>query len=368
MIPGNVVAKHDDKSVTKKPRKGRGAVSNPDGRYETLTRVRDMDGWSIEDDCEKLSTSLTPERSVTIITRNDSPDVLFDQSINPYRGCEHGCVYCYARPTHAYLGLSPGLDFEARLFYKADAALLLQNELMQANYRCSPIVLGANTDAYQPSERTLLITRQILKVLSEFNHPLYIITKSALVERDMAILIDMAKANLVQVLISVTTLDASLSRRMEPRATAPYRRIQAIARLSKAGIPTGVLVAPVIPVLTDAGLEAILAAAQEAGAQSAGYVILRLPHEVKVLFQEWLDHHEPLKVSHIMTILRQWHGGKDYDSKFGQRMRGTGAVAELLAKRFQLACRRLGLNATRRELNCALFTPPPQASQQMALF
>ncbi len=245
-------------------------------------------------------------------------------------------MYCYARPTHAYLGLSPGLDFETRLFYKVDAALLLKNELRQAGYRCSPIALGANTDAYQPSERRLQITRQILKVLSEFNHPLYIITKSALVERDIDVLIGMAEANLVQVLISVSTLDASLSRRMEPRATAPYRRIQTIARLSKAGIPTGIFVAPVIPVLTDAGLEAILTAAQDAGAESAGYVILRLLHEVNVLFQVWLSHHEPLKASHIMSIVRQWHGGKDYDSNFGQRMRGTGAVAEqgFLIKKF----------------------------------
>ncbi len=303
-----------------------------------------------------------------MIARNSSSDVPFDQSINPYRGCEHGCVYCYARPTHAYLGLSPGLDFESRLFYKDEAAKTLRSELGRSGYHCSPIALGANTDAYQPVEKRLKITRQILQVLDECSHPVFIITKSAMVERDLDILSVMAERNLVQVLISITTLDSGLSRRLEPRATAPQRRLETISRLHDAGISTGVLVAPLIPVLTDPELERILLACHEAGTESAGYVVLRLPYEVKDLFQEWLDHHMPFKSRHVMKIVRQLHGGKDYEPCFGQRMCGTGAYAKALAQRFDLACKRLGLNKHRCELTCSLFKPPESSGSQLELF
>jgi DNA repair photolyase len=351
-------------------RRGRGAVSNPDGRFESSTHHRVDDGWrgDADESERKLRTTLTPDRSRTVISRNNSPDVGFSLSINPYRGCEHGCVYCFARPSHAYLGLSPGLDFETRLFYKPDAAEQLEQELRRPGYRCALIALGINTDAYQPVERELMISRRVLEVLARYRHPVTIVTKSALVERDVDILKRMASQNLAQVFFSISTLDSNLSRRLEPRTTAPRRRLEAMRWLSAAGIPVGVMNAPVIPVLTDSEVEVILAASHEAGAESASYVMLRLPHEVKDLFREWLGVHEPLKAAHVMSVIQNVRGGKDYDAKFGTRMRGEGPVADLIARRFALTCRRLGLNRKQRELDTSLFCAPPQRSDQLALF
>jgi DNA repair photolyase len=364
----------DEHELPKRARKGRGAVSNPDGRFESRKHSRVDDGWgcnrSVDErgrDPEVLRTTLTPDKTKSVISRNDSPDVGFELSINPYRGCEHGCIYCFARPSHSYLGLSPGLDFETKLFYKPDAAALLERELRRPGHRCSPIALGINTDAYQPTERKLKITRSILEVLSECKHPVSIVTKSALVERDLDILAEMANDNLAQVMFSITTLNTRLSRRLEPRTTAPSRRLEAMRTLSSAGVPVGVLTAPVIPVLTDPELETILRKSREAGADSAGYVILRLPHEVKDLFREWLAHHEPLKAQHVMSVIRAMRGGRDYDSNFGTRMRGVGTFAELIARRFALACKRLGLNRRSRELNTTAFTPP-RSREQLKLF
>jgi DNA repair photolyase len=360
----------DNYKVPVRARKGRGAISNPDGRFESCTHAQVDDGWgSTEGEEEgRLRTTLTPDKSKSVISSNDSPDVGFRLSINPYRGCEHGCVYCFARPTHSYLGLSPGLDFETKLFYKCDAAELLVKELRKPGYQCSPIALGINTDAYQPVERTLKITRSILQVLQDFKHPVAVVTKSALVERDLDIIARMAEQNLAQVMFSITTLNSNLSRRLEPRTTAPRRRLEAMRRLAKAGVPVGVMAAPVIPILTDPELEAILTASREAGAESAGYVMLRLPHEVKDLFREWLEHHEPLKAHHVMSVIRDLRGGKDYISTFGVRMRGTGPFAELIARRFALACKRLGLNRRWRELDTTVFAAPSQSGAQMALF
>jgi DNA repair photolyase len=350
--------------------KGRGAIGNPDGRFESRMLAQVDDGWDRSDDKEqgRLRTTLTPDKSRSVISRNNSPDVSFKLSVNPYRGCEHGCVYCFARPSHSYLGLSPGLDFETKLFYKPDAAALLEEELRRPGHECFPIALGINTDAYQPAERELKISRGILQVLKRYRHPVTIVTKSALVERDLDILAPMAKNNLAQVLFSITTLDSRLSRRLEPRTTAPRRRLKAIQTLSTAGVPVGVMIAPIIPVLTDQELEAILTASRELGADSAGYVMLRLPHEVKDLFREWLLHHEPLKEQHVMNVIRNLRGNKDYDSTFGSRMHGTGPIAEIIAKRFALACKRLGLNRHRRELNTALFKAPSCAGDQITLF
>ncbi|MGI9303310.1 MAG: PA0069 family radical SAM protein [Gammaproteobacteria bacterium] len=348
-------------------RKGRGALSNPDGRFESQTHEAFDDGWDSAWPEQKRKTRLAVDHAKTVISRNRSPDVPFEQSINPYRGCEHGCIYCFARPTHAYLGLSPGLDFETRLFYKPDVAALLERELRKPGYRCSTITLGANTDCYQPIERKLRLTREILQVLSACNHPLAIVSKSALVERDIDILAPMAQRNLVQVYFSVTTLDSGLSRRMEPRATAPARRLEGLRRVAAAGIPTGVLVAPLIPALNDAELETILGACREAGAETAGYVTLRLPHELKTLFREWLAEHEPLKAARVLKLVQDLHGGKDYDSTFGHRKRGSGVVARALEDRFALACRQLGFNQSRRRLDCTQFRPPTAEGPQMDL-
>lgn len=349
-------------------RKGRGATSNDSGRYEALQRTPFDDGWTANDDqLAPLKTSITDEQARSIISRNTSPDLPFDQSINPYQGCEHGCVYCFARPTHAYRGLSPGLDFETKLFAKTNAAQRLAAELCQPSYRCKVITLGANTDPYQPAERQRCITRSILEVLAKHRHPVTIITKSALIERDIDILADMARLNLVSVHISVTSLDRHIIRLMEPRTTAPQRRIEAITALSAKGIPTGVLVAPLIPVLTDHEMEAILEASAQAGIKGAGYVLLRLPLEVKQLFVDWLEAHFPLKAAHVMSIVAASRGGKAYDAAFGTRMTGTGQFAQLLQKRFNLACKRLGLNAQRLELNTELFQPHPNA-EQLSLF
>ncbi|MFZ5595313.1 MAG: PA0069 family radical SAM protein [Pseudomonadota bacterium] len=349
--------------------KGRGAISNTDGRYEAYSHAAIDDGWGILDEQPPaLKTIVTDEAARTIISRNDSPDVPFDRSINPYRGCEHGCVYCFARPTHAYHGLSPGLDFESRLFAKPDAARLLAEELRKSKYECEVIALGANTDCYQPIERARRITRGVLEVLAEHHHPVVIVTKSALIERDIDILAAMAGKNLAMVYISITTFDRSLARRLEPRAAAPARRIEVIRALSNAGIPTGVLTAPVIPALNDSEMEAILETAAEAGARWAGYVLLRLPLEIKDLFKEWLAEHAPLKAEHVMSLIRQSREGKENDAHFGSRMRGAGLYAQMIEQRFRLACKRQGLNRERLRLDTGQFRVPARAGDQLVLF
>lgn len=307
---------------------------------------------------------MTLEHAKSVIQRQDSPDLPYDLSLNAYRGCEHGCIYCYARPSHGYLNLSPGLDFETRLFAKPDAAKLLRAELAKHSYCCSPIALGSNTDPYQPIEREWKITRQILEVLAECKHPLSIVTKSALIERDIDLLAQLARANLVQVFISVTTLDADIARKMEPRAASPRRRLQTVQRMNEAGVPCGVMVAPVIPFLTDAELEAVLLAAYEHGARTAHYTLLRLPYELRDLFKDWLAVHYPLKAGHVMSRLREMRGGKENDSAFGSRFRGNGLFAQLLSKRFQLACDRLGFNREYTALDTAKFIKPNPSGQQ----
>jgi DNA repair photolyase len=350
--------------------KGRGAPSNLEGRYEAWAREGADDGWEREEEAlPALKTIVTEERAKSIISRNDSPDLGFDQSINPYRGCEHGCVYCFARPTHAYLGLSPGLDFETRIFAKTNAAELLRAELAARSYRCSPIAIGVNTDAYQPAERGLRITRSVIEVLAECEHPFTLISKNALIERDIDLVAPAAQKRLARAAISVTNLDAGLARKLEPRCSAPYRRLEAIRRLADAGIPVCVMVAPLIPFVTDRHMEEILERAREAGATAAGYVLLRLPHEVAPLFKEWLATHYPLKAEHVMSLVQQMSGGRDYDSRFGIRQSGTGELAALIAKRFEVACKRLGLNAEdwREPLDTTRFRPP-RVGPQMDLF
>ncbi|MDE2235777.1 MAG: PA0069 family radical SAM protein [Gammaproteobacteria bacterium] len=346
--------------------KGRGALSNREGRFEAIRHESIDDGWSQEkaEELPPLATIIQPEPAASIISRNQSPDIPFSQSINPYRGCEHGCIYCYARPSHAYLNLSPGLDFETRLFYKPRAAELLELELRRPAYRCSPIALGANTDPYQPMERKLGITRSLLTVLQRFRHPLVIITKGTLITRDLDILADMAKYSLVQVMISVTTLDNRLKRVLEPRTPSAASRLQTIRALAEAHIPVGVLTAPIIPMVNDADMERILSLAAQAGASSAGYVLLRLPHELKQLFREWLDQHLPERAAHVMSLIRQSRGGQDYAAEFDTRMRGTGQYAAMLAQRFQRACVKLELGQERvARLSCAHFQNPYQAPQ-----
>jgi DNA repair photolyase len=351
----------------------RGALSQIAGRFETEVRDPFDDGWARDDEpLEPLKTTVTVERARSIISRNDSPDIPFEQSINPYRGCEHGCVYCYARPSHAYLELSPGLDFETQLFAKTNAAELLRVELAKPGYRVSPISLGANTDCYQPAERKYGITRQIVEILAECDHPLTIVTKSALVERDLDLLAPMAKKNLVKVFVSVGTLDPVLARKLEPRAASPTRRLDTLRALSAAGVPCGVMVAALIPALNDKTLEHVLEEAAKAGAREAAYVILRLPNELKDIFKEWLAAHYPERAAHVISIVRQMRGGKDNDPRFGERMRGTGNFAELISRRFAIACQRLGLNGHgggRRvpELDCSRFVPP-SAGGQLKLF
>jgi len=351
----------------------RGALSQIQGRFETEAREAFDDGWEREDEpLAPLQTTVTVERARSIISKNDSPDIPFDQSINPYRGCEHGCIYCYSRPSHSYLELSPGLDFETKLFAKTNAAELLREELAKPGYAVSPIALGANTDCYQPVERKYGITRQILEVLSECDHPLTIVTKSALVERDLDLLAPMSKKNLVKVFVSIGTLDRTLARKLEPRAASPQRRLDTLRALSSAGVPCGVMVAALIPALNDKTLEHVLEEAAKAGAQEAAYVILRLPNELKHIFKEWLAAHYPERADHVISIVRQMRGGRDNDPRFGERMRGTGNFAELISKRFAIACKRSGLNGHgggRRlpELDCTRFVPPSPAGQ-MKLF
>jgi DNA repair photolyase len=359
-----------DMPGTIEPRKGRGAASNDSGRFEAEKRVAFDDGWDMADaEPPPLTTSLTVDSTRTIIARNDSPDIGFDRSINPYRGCEHGCSYCYARPSHAYLGLSPGLDFESRLFYKPQAAALLTAELRKKGYACRPLALGSNTDPYQPVERRLGITRSILEVLHDFRHPVTIVTKSALIRRDLDLLSEMARANLAIVTISVTTVDRGLARVMEPRASTPERRLETISALAKAGVPTGVLSAPMIPALNDSEMEQILERARSAGATSAGYTLLRLPLELKALFREWLEAHFPDKATHVLSLVAQAHGGRLYDSAWSKRMSGTGPYADMLRLRFDRACRRLGFSQrTTTPLDTSRFRPPAQTGDQLSLF
>ncbi|MFP4610013.1 MAG: PA0069 family radical SAM protein [Thiohalophilus sp.] len=347
--------------------KGRGAGSNVVSRFVELKREPVDDGWeSVESPPRR--TELFTDTSRTIISSNNSPDVPFTFSINPYKGCEHGCCYCFARPTHAYLDLSPGLDFESKIFAKPDAAGLLEKALGRRNYVPDVIALGANTDAYQPVEREMKITRAILEVLKSHNHPVAIITKSSLVERDIDLLAPMAETGLVRVFVSITTLDRTLSRRLEPRAAAPQRRLETVRRLQQAGIPVGVLMAPIIPVLNDNEIEQLLGECAAAGAGAASYVILRLPHEIKDLFAQWLQEYYPLKADHVMNRIHDLRGGQAYRSEFGERMRGSGQYADLIAKRFALACKKHGLNRRRLKLNCSKFRVPPRSGDQMGLF
>ena len=388
----------------KEPVKGRGALSNPAGRFESLARGAVDDGWgSLEEEAPLPQTVVVADPARSIITYNQSRDIGFSRSINPYRGCGHGCPYCFARPTHAYLNLSPGLDFETRLFYKENAAALFERELRHPRYVCEPIALGVNTDAYQPIERTYKVTRSLLEVAQRFRQPLYLITKGAtLMERDLDILGEMGRSNLVSVTVSVTTLQDDLKRRLEPRTSSPAARLRLIRKLAEAGVPVNVNVAPVIPALTDGELEDILAAARDAGATGAGYVMLRLPWEVKDVFREWLEAHYPQRATHVMSLMRQLHGGAPehaarevvtdpegyntdappvpqprrpdpyarnayYDSSWGARQSGTGAFAQLYAKRFEVACRRLGLNERDFDLDTTQFRPPPAAGDQLGL-
>jgi DNA repair photolyase len=352
---------YPDDQVPEPQHNGRGALSNASSRYDDEKRIRTTDGWDIEDELPPLRTTLTKDATRTILARNTSPDVPFDRSINPYRGCEHGCVYCFARPTHAYLGLSPGLDFETRLLYKPEAARLLTAELASPKYRCDVVAMGTNTDPYQPVERELKITRQILRVLSDFNNPVGIVTKNHLITRDIDILADMARRNLAECFVSVTTLDKDLARTMEPRASAPHRRLDAIKALADAGIPTGVMTAPMIPGLNDHEMEAILEAATRAGATRAGFVVLRLPLEIKDLFEEWLRTHKPDRAEKVLSLIRQIRGGALYQAEFGTRMRGEGPIADLLSARFAAAVKRLGLNRIRYRLDVERFAVPEQA-------
>ena len=362
------------------PIKGRGATINPGNRFRRDTREAVDDGWTPppaegkaegeDKELPPLKTTVTIQRSRTIIARNASPDIPFTQSINPYQGCEHGCVYCYARPTHAYLDLSPGLDFETKLFAKPNAAALLTAELAKPGYVCDAIAMGTNTDPYQPIEREWKITRQILEVLSACEHPVSIVTKSALVERDIDLLAPMAAKNLARVYVSITTLDRDLARTLEPRAAAPHRRLAAVKALSDAGIPVGVMTAPIIPQLTDKDLEAILDAASANGARYAGWTLVRLPHEVKDLFRDWLAQHYPLRAEHVMSMIQQMRGGRDNDPQFGSRMRGQGLFADLISRRFDVECQRLGLNRERAPMDTSRFTPPRTEAQraQLTLF
>ena len=350
--------------------KGRGALSNPPVRFESTAIEKTDDGWYQEVDLTtSLAETVLPDHAKSVITTNNSPDVGFEQSINPYRGCSHGCVYCFARPTHAYLGLSPGLDFETKLFYKDNAVELLRAELGKRGYVCKTIALGINTDGWQPLEKRMQVSRKVLEVLAECRHPLTIVTKSALIVRDLDLLADLARDRLVSVMVSVTSLDNEIKRTLEPRTASPQARLKVIEQLSAAGVPVGVLVAPVIPAITDHEMERILEAAKAAGASSAGYVLLRLPHELKDLFREWLAEHYPDRAKHVMSLINQSRGGKDYQSEFGTRMVGTGVFAELLRTRFAVAKRKFGLedDDSRHELRTDLFKPPAANRAQMTL-
>lgn len=348
-------------------RRGRGAGLNMSGRFEPRTRETFDDGWESLEDLPPFKTEVQVEKPRSVITRNESPDISFDRSINPYRGCEHGCIYCFARPTHAYMGLSAGLDFEAKLFAKPDAPRLLERELARPDYKVRPIAIGTNTDPYQPIEKEWRIMRQILEVLRDANHPVMIVTKSAMVTRDIDILAPMAEKGLVRVGISVTTLDRKLARTMEPRAATPPKRLEAMRTVAGAGIPTGVLVSPIIPALNDHEIERVLESARAAGASEASYVLLRLPLEVSPLFRDWLLRNYPDRYRHVMSLVRSMRGGKDYDAEFGKRMKGAGPYAWQIGRRFDLATKRLGFNPTRRQLRDDLFVPPLGTGVQLSL-
>jgi DNA repair photolyase len=356
-----------DPTALPKQTRGRGARINVSGRYEPQSRVLFDDGWDSLEELPPLKTQVFIEAPKQIITTNDSPDISFEQSINPYRGCEHGCSYCFARPTHAYMGLSPGLDFESKLFAKPNAAELLRQELSRPGYVAKTIAIGTNTDPYQPIERGYRIMRGILEVLAEFNHPVGIVTKSVLVLRDLDLLTEMAKLNLVKVAISVTTLDADLARKMEPRASTPMRRLGGLAALAGAGIPAAAMVAPVIPGLNDSEIEPILKAVSATGVKNAGYVLLRLPLEVKDIFREWLMSELPDRASRVLSLIRQTRQGKEYDATFGRRMTGTGPYAWAIGRRFELACEQLGLNRESTVLSTEHFRRSPQPGEQMSL-
>ncbi|MGH8114502.1 MAG: PA0069 family radical SAM protein [Rhodanobacteraceae bacterium] len=352
--------------------KGRGAASNPEGRFESVRHHAEADGWQhalLDENEPRPRTEVTDERARSVITRNDSPDIAFEQALNPYRGCEHGCIYCFARPSHSYLNLSPGLDFETKIRAKGNLAEVLRAELAKPGYVPAPINIGSNTDPYQPVEKKWRLTRAALEVLAECHHPCTIVTKNALVERDLDLLVPMAREKLVQVFVSVNSLDNHLAARLEPRASAPHRRIKAIGVLAEARVQVGVLVAPVIPALNDRDMETVLERAAGAGACSAGYTVLRLPWELKTLFREWLAIHVPQRAEHVMSLVRQMNGGRDYDSDFRTRMRGQGPFAELLRRRFEVACNRHGFARARTlHLDCTHFTPPHKPSPQGELF
>ncbi len=362
----------DERLAPAERRRGRGAATNVSGRFEILSREDFDDGWTRDEAPEPLATEVTWEKPKVIITRNQSPDIPFDRSINPYRGCEHGCFYCFARPTHAYLGLSAGLDFESRLFAKEGAAELLERELAAPKYSPATIALGTNTDPYQPIERRYRITRSLIETLSRARHPTTIVTKSNLVLRDLDILTDMARDGLVKVFLSVTTLDRALARKMEPRAPTPQKRLEAIEALNRAGVPAGVMVAPVIPAINDAEIETILTRAYAAGAREGGYVVLRLPHELRDMFREWLQVHYPDKLKRAVSLMQSMREGKDYEAQWGLRMAGSGPYAWMIGRRFEMAARRLGFSETKRTLRADLFRKPaPPAKQkdgQLSLF
>src|SRR5574337_209943 len=357
---------------TTRPHKGRGAASNPEGRFESVRHHAEDDGWQsalLDEDAPRPRTEVTEERARSVISRNDSPDIAFDQAINPYRGCEHGCIYCFARPSHSYLNISPGLDFETKLRAKGNFAEVLREELAKPGYQVSSINIGSNTDPYQPIEKRWRLTRAALELLAACHHPCTLVTKNALVERDLDILAPMAREQLVQVLVSVNSLDNHLAAKLEPRASAPHRRIEAIRNLADAGVPVGVLVAPIIPALNDKDMEGVLAEAAAAGARSAGYTTLRLPYELKALFREWLSLHAPQRAEHVMSLIQQMNGGRDYNSNFATRMQGSGVFADLLRRRFELACRKHGFARARElVLDASRFVPPCTPSPQGVLF
>ncbi|QAU24550.1 PA0069 family radical SAM protein [Dyella sp. M7H15-1] len=352
--------------------KGRGAASNPEGRFETIRHHAEDDGWQhtmLDEERPRPRTEVTEECARSVITRNDSPDIHFNQAMNPYRGCEHGCIYCFARPSHSYLNLSPGLDFETKLRAKTNLAEVLRADLAKPGYIVSPINIGSNTDSYQPIEQRWRLTRAALEVLAECHHPCTIVTKNALVERDLDILVPMAREHLVQVFVSINSLDNHLAAKLEPRASAPHRRIKAIRVLATAGVPVGVLVAPMIPALNEHDMEAVLEQAAEAGASCAGYTILRLPYELKALFREWLELHVPQRAAHVMSLVQQMNHGRDYDSNFATRMHGEGVFADLLRRRFDMACRRHNFGRARELLlDTTRFIPPRKPSPQGELF
>ena len=363
----NALIEHSGIRVDAERRRGRGAGVNPSGRFEPVSRHIFDDGWETVEELPPFKTEVQVEKPRTIITRNESPDISFDRSINPYRGCEHGCVYCFARPTHAYMGLSPGLDFESKLFAKPDAAKLLERELAKEGYQPRTIAIGTNTDPYQPIEKKWRIMREILEVLEAYNHPVGIVTKSALVARDIDILSRMAEKGLAKVALSVTSLDRTLARTMEPRAATPPKRLETIRTLAEAGIPASVMVAPIIPGLNDQEIERILDSARTAGAREAGYVILRLPLEVSPIFKDWLLRHYPDRYRHVLSLVRSMRGGKDYDSEWGKRMKGNGPYAWQIGRRFELAARKFGLNLERTRPRTDLFKQPKGAGEQLML-